>query len=76
MNTILMRANTMESIRPRSNDERRADWASKFFAMGFHRTPSKPRVKVTVQASIHVQRQAGSGASNTGTNGLDDSWLR
>ncbi|HXS04854.1 MAG TPA: hypothetical protein VN731_10285 [Rhodanobacter sp.] len=52
MNTSLMHADTMESIRPRSNDERMAHWAAKYFALGFHRRPEKPRVKVTVPAPL------------------------
>ena len=36
---IHTRAYEYESIRPLSNDERRAEWASKYFAAGHHRTP-------------------------------------
>lgn len=46
MNTSLMHANTMDAIRPLSNDDRLAHWASKYFAAGFHRRPEKPRIRV------------------------------
>jgi hypothetical protein len=46
MNTSVMHTRTVESIRPRSNDERRAQWAAKFFAAGYHRQPGKPHVRV------------------------------
>ena len=52
MNTSLMHANSMEAIRPLSNDDRLAHWAGKYFAMGFHRRPEKPRIKVTVPAPL------------------------
>lgn len=39
---------SIESVRPPSNDERRAHWAIRYFAAGWHRTPQKPRIKVTV----------------------------
>lgn len=35
-----------ESIRPLSNDERRAAWAARYFSAGYHRIPSKPRVRL------------------------------
>lgn len=35
-----------ESIRVPTNDERRAEWAAKYFAQGHHRRPEKPRVRV------------------------------
>ena len=49
---MLMHARNLEAIRPRSNDERRAQWASKFFALGHHRRPEKPRYRVTVPAPL------------------------
>ena len=48
MNTSLMHARSMEAIRPLSNDDRLAHWASKYFAAGHHRRPEKPRMRVTV----------------------------
>ena len=61
MNTSLMHADSMEAIRPLSNDDRRAHWASKYFALGFHRQPSKPRIKVTVPAPLPNTEPADSG---------------
>lgn len=56
---MLMHARSMEAIRPRSPDERRAEWASKFFAAGHHRTPSKPRIRVvTVPAPFTTSEPA------------------
>ena len=46
MNSSLMHARSMEAINPPTNDERRAQWASKYFAAGYHRIPSKPRVRL------------------------------
>ena len=46
MSTILMHARSMDAIRPRSNDERRGEWAARYFAAGYHRIPSKPRVRL------------------------------
>lgn len=46
---FVMHARTWAAIRPLSNDERRAMWASRYFAQGHHRTPQKPRVKVKHQ---------------------------
>jgi hypothetical protein len=42
---MLMHARTMEALRPLSNDERRAQWAARYFAQGHHRTPQKPRLR-------------------------------
>lgn len=47
MNTSIMHARHIERIRPLSNDERRAQWAAKFYTQGHHRRPSKPRLRVT-----------------------------
>lgn len=46
MNTSVMHAVSMEAIRPLSNDDRRAVWATKFYAQGHHRRPNKPRIRV------------------------------
>jgi hypothetical protein len=46
MNSSIFHARRSEQYRPRSNDERRAEWASKFYSQGHHRTPQKPRVRV------------------------------
>jgi len=52
MNTSLMHTRTVESIRPRSNDERRAAWAARYFAQGNHREPSKPRIRVKPRVRV------------------------
>ena len=52
MNTSILHARSNEAIRPPSNDERRAHWAKKFYALGFHRRPDKPRIRVTVPAPL------------------------
>lgn len=52
MNTSLMHTRTIEAIRPRTNDERRAAWAARYFAQGNHRAPSKPRVRVKPRIRI------------------------
>lgn len=52
MNTPIMHTRSNEAIRPPSNDERRASWAAKFYAIGFHRRPDKPRIRVTVPAPL------------------------
>lgn len=46
---VVVHARTWSAIRPLSNDERRAMWASRYFAQGHHRSPQKPRVKVPHQ---------------------------
>lgn len=43
---FVMHARNWSAIRPLSNDERRAQWAARFYAQGHHRTPQKPRVRV------------------------------
>lgn len=45
---IMHASRSIESVRTLSNDERRAHWAIRYFAAGLHRTPQKPRIKVTV----------------------------
>lgn len=54
MNSFLMHASASEaSMRPLSQDERRANWAFKFFGLGLHRQPIKPRIRVvTVPAPL------------------------
>ncbi len=52
MNTSILHARSNEAIRPMSNDDRRAHWAQKFYALGFHRRPDKPRIRVTVPAPL------------------------
>ncbi|WP_161487754.1 MULTISPECIES: hypothetical protein [unclassified Rhodanobacter] len=52
MNTSLMHTRTVESIRPRSNDERRAQWAAKFFGAGHHRQPIKPHLRVKPRVRV------------------------
>lgn len=48
---VMHASRSIESVRPPSNDERRAHWAIRYFAAGWHRTPQKPRIKVTVPQS-------------------------
>ena len=50
-----------ESIRPLSNDERRACWAAKYFCAGLHRRPDKPRIRVTVPVPLSSSEPALSG---------------
>ena len=45
---IMHASHSIESVRPLSNDERRASWASGYFLTGKHRNPGKPRIRVTV----------------------------
>ena len=52
MNTSILHARSNEAIRPMSNDDRRAHWAQKFYALGFHRRLDKPRIRVTVPAPL------------------------
>lgn len=48
-NTSVMHASAdIEAVRPLSNDERRADWASRYFLHGLHRQPQKPRIRIPV----------------------------
>ena len=61
MNTSILHARTNETIRPPSNDERRASWAAKYFCAGFHRRPEKPRIKVTVPAPLSNNAPADAG---------------
>ena len=58
---MLMHTRNLEAIRPRSNDERRAQWASRFFSLGHHRRPDKPRISVTVPAPISNNAPADAG---------------
>jgi hypothetical protein len=46
MNSSIVHARTWAALRPPSNDERRAQWAARFYSQGHHRTPQKPRVRV------------------------------
>jgi hypothetical protein len=55
---MLMHAISMEAIRAPSNDERLAHWAARYFAMGHHRRPEKPRIKVTVPAPLPLTAPA------------------
>lgn len=38
-----------DGCRPSTNDERRAEWAEKFYGAGHHRKQPKPRVRVAVE---------------------------
>jgi hypothetical protein len=40
-----------ESVRPLSNDERRAHWAARYFGAGYHLRPSKPRVRAVTPST-------------------------
>lgn len=35
-----------DSPTPQTNDQRRADWARKFYGAGLHRAPAKPRMRL------------------------------
>jgi len=59
MNTSILHARSNEAIRPPSNDERRASWAQKFYALDFHRRPDKPRIRVTVPAPLSPSEPVG-----------------
>ena len=61
MNTSILHARSNEAIRPPSNDERRASWAQKFYALGFHRRPDKPRIRVTVPEPLSNNAPADAG---------------
>lgn len=43
-----------ESIRVPSNDERVAAWAAKYFGAGYHRRPSKPRIRAASEPPTHA----------------------
>ena len=43
-----------ESIRVPSNDERIAAWAAKYFGAGYHRRPSKPRMRAASEPITHA----------------------
>ena len=58
---MLMHASNMEAIRPLSNDQRRANWAARYFALGLHRRPEKPRYRVTVPEPLSSSEPALSG---------------
>lgn len=48
MNTSIFPARRIEQYRPRTNDERLAMWAQRYYSQGHHRQPAKPHVRVTV----------------------------
>ena len=52
-----------ESVRPPSNDERRAEWAAKYFGAGYHLRPEKPRIRIelTTHAPPLERAPAGTG---------------
>ncbi len=66
---VMHASRSIESVRPQTNDERRAHWAIRYFAAGWHRKPQKPRIKVTVPspqsraASAPLAESASPGAS-------------
>ena len=55
---FLMHAQSMEDIRPRSNDERRGEWAAKYFGHGYHNRPAKPRIRVAVPKPLTTSEPA------------------
>ncbi len=65
MNALLMHARNMEAIRTPSNDERRASWASRYFALGLHRRPEKPRYRVTVPEPLTNSEPDDAGKDNS-----------
>lgn len=40
------RRHKWDGCAPKSNDERRAEWAARFYGAGHHHTPAKPRIRV------------------------------
>lgn len=50
--SVMHAAERIESVRQLSNDERRADWAAKFYARGLHRANGQPRIRVTVPSPL------------------------
>lgn len=42
---IVIPADTMRALRPPTNDERRADWAYRYFRAGLHRNPEHHQKK-------------------------------
>ena len=39
---MILPTDTLERTRPLSNDERRAAWAARYYALGFHRREAEP----------------------------------
>ena len=52
---VVVRA-TMAGCLPPTPDERRAHWAAKYFAHGYHRTAPKPRVRVAPITTTRAER--------------------
>jgi hypothetical protein len=61
---FLMHATQLaESVRPPSNDERRAEWAAKYFGAGYHNRPNKPRVRAEAPLPAMEPADAGKDSS-------------
>lgn len=56
MSYLMHASASLDSVRPLSNDERRANWASKFYLFAHHRKPAKPRIRVTVPEPLTPAR--------------------
>ena len=42
---MILPTDSMESIRPLSNDDRRAAWAARYYALGLHRSDYVPPIE-------------------------------
>lgn len=51
MSVLMHATERAESVRPLSNNERRAEWAQKYFGAGYHTRPSKPRIRIESRAT-------------------------
>lgn len=56
--TIMHASGSIESVRPLTNDERRASWAAKYFLLGWHRKPQKPRIRLQVTVPEPLRQPA------------------
>lgn len=56
--TIMHASGSIESVRPLTNDERRASWAAKYFLLGWHRKPQKPRIRLQVTVPEPLRQSA------------------
>lgn len=56
---IVIPARTLDAIRPPSNDERMAAWASRYFMGGYHRMTEGDLYAAEQCAMAHVDEQEG-----------------
>lgn len=45
---MLIHADSWDAIRPLTNNERRAEWARKYYQAGHHMHERKPRIRIPV----------------------------